>query len=105
MSRIYVAGPMSGYKDHNFPLFNVVSDTLRSLGHEVVNPVELNPDVGTPWEDCMRKDIAALMTCDTVALLPEWEASRGASLEVHVAKAFRMKVVPFGVLISAGGAA
>lgn len=100
MARIYVAGPMSGYKNHNFLAFNQATHVLRLMGHDVVNPVEINPDPGTPWNECMRKDIEQLMTCDMVAVLPGWEASRGACLEVHIAKEFRLTVVALCALVS-----
>jgi hypothetical protein len=65
---------------------------LRAGGHTVTNPAELNPYGGT-WNDCMRRDIAALMNCDTVATLPGWEHSKGARLEVLIAEHLGMTVV------------
>ncbi|MBB3239200.1 hypothetical protein FHW68_000672 [Pseudomonas sp. Tn43] len=53
---------------------------LRAAGHVVTNPAEFNPDGGS-WNDCMRRDLAALMDCDTVATLPDWEHSKGARFE------------------------
>lgn len=85
MSRIYISGPMTGLPELNFPAFNAAAHRLRALGHQVVNPAEVNPDTTMTWEQCMRADIKALCDCDTIALLPGWEASRGAHLEVHVA--------------------
>lgn len=85
MKRIYLSGPMTGIPEHNFPLFNAETARLRGLGYEVVNPVEVNPDTGTTWEECLRRDLAELLTCDTIALLPGWQQSRGALLEWHVA--------------------
>lgn len=41
----------------------------------------------------MRRDIAALMDCDTVATLPGWEHSKGAKLEVLIAEKLGMTVV------------
>lgn len=41
----------------------------------------------------MRRDIAALMDCDTVATLPGWEHSKGARLEVLIAERLGMTVV------------
>jgi hypothetical protein len=41
----------------------------------------------------MRRDIAALMNCDTVAKPPGWEHSKGAGLEVLNADHLSMTVV------------
>jgi hypothetical protein len=85
MKRIYISGPMTGVKDHNFPAFNEAAEALRSNGFDAVNPVDINPDVNTSWEECMRHDIKALCDCDGVALLPGWTNSKGATLEVGIA--------------------
>lgn len=90
MKRIYLSGPMNNMLDLNFPLF-----------HTVINPAELNPDPGT-WSECMRRDIKALMDCDTVATLPGWQDSRGASLEVYIGKELGMTVVNSHDLVSTG---
>ncbi|CAN7249206.1 DUF4406 domain-containing protein [Pseudomonas brassicacearum] len=99
MKRIYLSGPMTNMLDLNFPLFHSTPDRLRAAGHIVINPAELNPDPGT-WSECMRRDIKALMDCDTVATLPGWQDSRGASLEVHFGKALGMRVVNAHDLVS-----
>ncbi|WP_460151138.1 DUF4406 domain-containing protein [Pseudomonas sp. H2_C02] len=78
-----------------------MTTTLRDSGHAVTNPAELNPDGGS-WNDCMRRDIAALMECDTVATLAGWQDSRGASLEVHIGKELGMTVVNAHDLVSMG---
>lgn len=62
MNRIYLSGPMTGLPELNFPAFAAMTTSLRSGGHTVTNATELNPDGGT-WNDCMRRDIAALMDC------------------------------------------
>ena len=73
MKRIYIAGPMTGLPDLNFPAFHAEAARLRALGYEVSNPAEINPDPTAGWEACMRADIAELVKCDGVALLPGWE--------------------------------
>lgn len=93
MKRIYLSGPMTGIQDHNFPAFNAEAGRLRALGYDVVNPVDINPDPATPWHECLRHDLAALLTCDTLALLPGWQGSTGAHLEMHVAHRIAMPIV------------
>jgi len=93
MKRIYIAGPMTGLPDLNFPAFHAEADRLRALGYEVSNPAEINPDPTAGWEACMRADIAQLVTCDAVRLLDGWESSRGASLEAHIAHRLDMRLV------------
>jgi hypothetical protein len=88
--RLYLSGPMSGVPDLNFPQFHAEAERLRAIGFDVVNPAEINTDPGESWASCLRKDIAALVTCDVIAMLPGWESSKGATLEHYVARALNM---------------
>lgn len=83
--RIYLSGPMSGLPEHNFPAFNAKAAELRAHGYDVVNPVDVNPDPGKSWTDCLRDDIAALTTCNAIWMLDGWQNSKGATLERHIA--------------------
>jgi Domain of unknown function (DUF4406) len=90
--RVYVAGPMTGLPNLNFPVFNAAAAALRACGFEVVNPAEINPDHTMPWSECMRRDIAELVTCSGIVLLPGWEKSKGATLEHHISERLGMEV-------------
>lgn len=92
MKRIYLSGPMSGIPEHNFPAFNAAAARLRALGYDVVNPVDINPDPGKSWHECLRADLLAMLTCDTLALLPGWQGSAGAHLEMNVAHRIAMPI-------------
>lgn len=93
MKRIYISGPMSGLPNHNFPAFHAAAEMVRAQGIEAVNPAEINADTDLSWEECLRADIKALCDCDTIAMLPGWENSKGAHLEVHVAHRLGIRVV------------
>lgn len=84
--RIYVAGPMTGLKDFNFPAFNAKADELRAEGWHVENPAEHGHIDGAVWADYMRWDLTRLSTCGAIYLLPGWQQSRGARIEVNVAQ-------------------
>lgn len=90
--RIYVAGPMTGLPDYNLPAFAAATSELQSLGYDAVNPGRHGVIDGFGWQDYMRRGLGELLTCEAVALLPAWETSRGANLEVHVAKALNYPV-------------
>ena len=89
MTRVYIAGPMSGIADHNFPAFFAAEDALSRMGYEPVNParidVEQGWDAAWPAEAYMKRDLPALLTCDAIALLNGWDQSRGALYEALVA--------------------
>ena len=93
MTTLYIAGPMTGYPDFNRPAFVFAEEALRAAGFEVLNPARHEQD-GRSWEDYMRIDIADVLRADGVAVLPYWEQSRGASLEVQVATALKIPVKP-----------
>ena len=96
-NRIYCAGPMTGYKDKNFPAFNKAAEELRELGWEVINPVDINPDPEADWHECMRKDIAELVTCDAIFMLNGWADSSGATKEHTIAEWLEMDIYYEGV--------
>lgn len=95
--KIYVSGGMSGIPYNNWPLFNEVTALLRAKGYEVFNPAEkdflegITPDeFGTPLPEdqylaIIEADLKELRECDTVVVLPGWEKSRGAKIEVDLA--------------------
>lgn len=92
MNRLYIAGPMTGITDLNFPAFHAAAALLRARGYEVVNPAEINVDPKAGWDACIRKDIKELVDCDGVVMLPNWMESRGATLEHHIASSLGMRV-------------
>ncbi|MBN3853814.1 DUF4406 domain-containing protein [Paraburkholderia sp. Ac-20340] len=91
--RIYIAGPMTGIPELNFPRFHAEAARLRGLGHDVINPAEINPAAGTEWAAAMRADIRELVTCEGICLLPGFEGSRGARLERHIALELGLEIM------------
>ena len=78
MKRIYIAGPMSGLPDLNYPAFHAKAAELRALGFHVENPAENPAPHCSSWLGYMRLAVAQLATCDAVYLLPGWRAIRAA---------------------------
>jgi len=90
---VYVAGPMTGLKDFNYPAFNAAADQLRALGYQVENPADHGIVPGAEWADYMAYDLTRLGLCGMIALLPGWERSEGAKLEVQIAHRLGMTIV------------
>ena len=93
MTRIYIAGPMTGFADFNYPAFNAKAAELRSEGFEVFNPAELPAHEGKTYEQYMCEAMLLLLKCDAVYLLPGWAKSRGAQFELQTARILRMAVI------------
>lgn len=99
MKRIYIAGPMTGLPDFNYPAFNTAAERLRALGFDVENPAENpEPHCGS-WLGYMRMAIRQLAQCDGVALLPGWQESRGARIEHQLATQLGLTVVPASAIM------
>jgi Protein of unknown function (DUF550)/Domain of unknown function (DUF4406) len=91
--RIYIAGPMTGLTDYNYPAFHAAEEQLLSAGYVVLNPARHKPAVAVPtWHDWMRLGIRAVTDSDGVALLPGWAQSRGARAEIAVAESIGVDV-------------
>lgn len=91
--KIYLAGPMTGLPQYNYPAFNVAAALLRKMSFTVINPAELAIDPDAPWHEHMRRDIAALVQCDAICMLPGWENSTGARLEHQIAKTLGFTII------------
>ena len=97
--RIYIAGPMRGYKDFNYSAFIIADNCFRKYPElrnawEVVNPVEIGEGFGSASEIAaspetlkrlMEFELAAVKSCDAILLLDGWEKSEGARAELRVA--------------------
>ena len=109
----YVAGPMTGIAEFNFPAFDSLAAYLRRLGRKAVNPAErdrLMYDTTTEgfaegdvqkWAEssgfdfplAMRYDLGVITTSETMVLLPNWEKSTGVAKEKFVAEACGVTVL------------
>ena len=70
---VYIAGPMTGLPDLNYPAFNAAEEALTAAGHAVLNPARNGTIVGSnAWQQYMRLSIAQVLQAEAVALLPGW---------------------------------
>lgn len=94
ITRLYLAGPMTGLPDLNYPAFRRAALVLRRQGFTVVSPAEHeDAQDSRSYEGWLRWALGLLLTCEAIALLPGWEASKGARIEKAVADALGMRVV------------
>ena len=107
----YLAGPMRGYDQFNFPTFDEAAADLRAHGIGVISPDEhdrslgfdetLNSLEGFDMAAALRWDILTIMDEETegVIVLPGWEASSGARAETSVAWAMSKRVLAYPTLM------
>lgn len=113
--KVYVAGPMRGIPEFNFPAFHAAAAQLRAEGHEVFNPAEKDAErhgtdiskgnfSGSEQEAtekhgfnlrvALGEDLAWICAeADAIYLLVGWENSKGARAEKATAEALGLKVV------------
>lgn len=101
--KIYLAGPMTGIKDFNFPAFDKAAKELEDAGYIVFNPAA--NDRRRYGDDFLqhpeRFDRRATMFDDTswicnnaniIALLPGWERSKGVAVEKALAEYLGLEI-------------
>jgi nucleoside 2-deoxyribosyltransferase len=104
---IYIAGPMRGYHQYNFPAFIEAERILRAAGWEVLNPAQNDLDngfdVNTPEEDLTKEqmrtfmewDVKAVLRSDAICVLAGWEDSTGANVETGLARWLQLELYRF----------
>jgi hypothetical protein len=109
--RAYVAGPMRGHAECNFPLFDAAAAHMRGFGWDIISPAEhdrgggFNPctpdctdaylaEAGFVLKGALRWDLGVLLDSNTtdIVLLDGWEKSWGATLECKVAQAVGLRL-------------
>lgn len=88
MTTLYVAGPMTGLPEFNYPAFRAAAEALADAGYDVLNPVDVDT-TGTAaaertWEWYMRRTLQMVLRADAIATLDGWRDSRGAKIEVDL---------------------
>ena len=107
MPKVYIAGPMSGYPEFNFPAFFAAQAELEAQGWTVFNPAnkehqkELDAEAfkdgdapkaiaaGFDFRECYAWDVNRVIEADAIYMLPGWEQSPGARGEHAVAVAIK----------------
>ena len=91
--RLYISGPITG--NENFKEdFATARTKLENAGYDVCDPTTFDFPTDILWADAMKYDIREMLQCDGVALLPSWEISKGACIEVKLAKDLRIITRP-----------
>lgn len=111
---IYVAGPMRGIPEFNFPAFFAAENKLTLLGFDVFNPARADnekfgadvsagnlegseelagKDYGFTINDAMQRDTEYLTrTATAIYMLEGWENSTGARAEHALAVCLRLNI-------------
>lgn len=98
--RLYIAGPMTGHKEYNYPAFNDAEKLLKAAGYEVLNPARQG--FGKQYQEYLELAIADVFACDGIALLPHWDDSPGAKAEVALADALKKDASELAIWLSLG---
>lgn len=106
MTTCYLAGPMRGYPDFNFPAFHAAAADLRAKGWTVLSPAEAdlaqgfdptkNTLDGFDMSAALVRDVEMVAKSDAVILLPGWRKSKGSGIEYAVARYLGRKCYEYG---------
>lgn len=111
--KIYLAGPMRGLPEFNFPAFHAAAAELRRAGHTVFSPAERDTaqygtdiskgnatgseeeavkEHGFSLREALGADLEYICHhAEVIAILPGWETSKGVAAELATARALGLK--------------
>jgi hypothetical protein len=87
--KLYLSGPITGNINY-MEDFTKWEKFLIEAGYTVFNPASLGE--GLPdWHSYLKRDIPYLIECDGLFAMPGWEGSKGAQLEIDLARRLEIK--------------
>jgi len=93
---IYVAGPYRGNVDKNVQAARDCAIALWGAGHAVIcphaNTYRMDEGTGITSDDLIKGDLNMLARCDAIMMLPGWEDSEGATIELKHADALGIPI-------------
>lgn len=115
---VYIAGPMSGYPDWNYPAFFAAEEKLKAEGWRVFNPARKDEEDGVIDEEAkvegdtalaiekgkfdFRKaylwDLNRVVKGDGIYMLQGWEQSPGARGEHAAAVAMKKNYPDYAIM-------
>lgn len=118
MKKIYIAGPMSGYPEFNFPKFFETERKLLNDGWIVFNPANKVDEVeialqveaystgnaleliagGFNFRKAYTWDVVKVIEANAIYMLKGWETSPGATGEHAVAVAMKSKYPDYEII-------
>jgi hypothetical protein len=87
--KLYLSGPITGNANY-MDDFAEWKRRLIQYGYEVFSPASLGEGL-SDWHSYLKRDIPFLVECDGVFAMPGWESSKGAQLEIDLARQLNMK--------------
>lgn len=115
--KLYIAGPMSGYAEFNFPAFFRVADHYKEQGWVVFNPAakDTEDDVqkddsyktgddqqlmksGWDFREAYLWDVTKVIESDAIYMLKGWERSAGARGEHAVAISIQQRYPEYKII-------
>lgn len=117
MKQIYIAGPMSGYPQFNFPAFFAAQKKFEAEGWKVWNPANKDGEEGVKedvsfatgndqqlmksgWDfkEAYLWDVEKVINSDAIYMLPGWEKSAGARGEHAVAVSIQQRYPEYQII-------
>lgn len=89
--KVFISGNTRGNKDSVKARFDTVAGQLKNALTEVVLPTVLSEPLAT-WNESIRSDISALMSCDELHLLSNWMENRRSNILRDLAIRIGIKV-------------
>lgn len=92
--KVYISGKISDLPTEQVKAkFAQAEAQVISYGHTPVNPLKNGLEISEHWNKHLAADIALLLECDAIYLLTDWEDSKGARIENHIAEEMGFELI------------
>jgi hypothetical protein len=81
---------MTGLPEFNYPAFEKAK---KQIGENAISPHDIHAgETDLSYIGYMKRDLKALLDCDSIVMLDGWENSNGAKLERYIAEKLQYNI-------------
>lgn len=94
IKQVWITGRIEGLQNQDIlEKFNSIQEHLEGAGYKVSHILYMFVNSGADFQECCKKDMISMFSCDIVCAASDWMTSHKAISEISAAQDVNMRII------------